>query len=697
MKLKSRCFLTISLAALAGSSLVPAIQASHVYTSVCCSVPSSISVFDRTSHTLAQTMLAGQGATFITLTPDGTTAYVDNQSAESITVLDTATGATKATISLSALYGNPWNPGYAPNGSVLSPDGTMLYVEASCNDGGGVCVAAIDTATNAIAFNSFLAVGNGSLAPPAISKDGQTLYILFTSLILFDVTTQTVTANISYPDGGDISGFALSPDETYAIAITNIPAHSTPGTCGELVSCGVFALIDLTSQSVVTQVTYYSQYAGPVVFSPDSKFAYFVIDQSGQATVEVFAIASQQVVKTYPVGAASIKAIAITPEGGELELGNYNPTVLSMDTATGELTGSVTALGKVLTVTVSPDGALLYVPNYGSSVLEVIDPATQSITGQIPTGPSSAVEVSADGKRVVVAGCCVDSDGDIGLTVINTQTQQPIGSMILSSAFQSVVLAPNGHWAYAVLDARSAKTAQISVIDTASVTTVKAINLTAADTPGRAALSPDGGTLYVGDSYCPAGGTCVLQLLVVDLATATVATPIPLGIPSPVNTIDPTLGDIAISSDGSTAYVATTYGCTWYPCTQGQIEVVNLTQGTVGQIYPLPFGGANLALASNQILYVAACCAGYEGESYMYVIDLQGGAITSVPPSSSNGFIAGTLAANANGQLLYVCDIQPYSEGFGVSVFASVPSGAPTLYYSISLPSSCAGIGFSPI
>jgi len=118
--------------------------ASNAFVSVCCTVPSAISVIDRTTHAVTGTLIAGVGAAFVTLTPNSETAYVANENAQSISVLDTATGTQTAAISLSAYNVNPY-------GAVLSPDGTMLYVLGSIDS--SVNLLAIDAASYVVLFD----------------------------------------------------------------------------------------------------------------------------------------------------------------------------------------------------------------------------------------------------------------------------------------------------------------------------------------------------------------------------------------------------------------------------------------------------------------------------------------------------------------------------------------------------------------
>jgi YVTN family beta-propeller protein len=165
-----RTAFAVSLAALGAILSLPSARAAHAYATVCCSLPSSVSVIDRASHTVTGTLIAGQGAAFASVTPDGATLYVSNETDYTISVFDTATGSAAGLISLAAGR-------QTPCGTVVSPDGSRLYVEAI--SGGKIKLVGINTATNAILFNVPIPGVSRGVSfhgpPPSISPDGRTV------------------------------------------------------------------------------------------------------------------------------------------------------------------------------------------------------------------------------------------------------------------------------------------------------------------------------------------------------------------------------------------------------------------------------------------------------------------------------------------------------------------------------------------
>jgi YVTN family beta-propeller protein len=82
------------------------------------------------------TIPVGVNPVGVAITPNGTRAYVTNESSNTVLVIDTATNSVVATIPV----------GLAPFGVAITPDGTRAYV-ANKNSN---TVSVIDTATNTV-------------------------------------------------------------------------------------------------------------------------------------------------------------------------------------------------------------------------------------------------------------------------------------------------------------------------------------------------------------------------------------------------------------------------------------------------------------------------------------------------------------------------------------------------------------------
>jgi len=645
----------------------PPALASHAYVMSCCSVPSAVSVIDRATHLVTQTLIAGQGAADVAVTLDGKTLYVANATDSSISVLDATTGITTASISLSSY-------GASPYGVVLSPDGSQLYVTAA--QSGHVSVLGVTTANNTLQFdvqtNATYPPDPSPIPfpPPVISGDGGTVYILASEFMMFD-TSSFAIQTISIPSGvKHPQGVAITSDGAYAAVTFN-----AAGTFADY--SGQFALLDLNALTLVKQIGFPSAATvGGVAVSPDGSRAYFPMNDAGDTAVAVFNIGSQKLEKSFPAGAGSGEAIAVSPDGSEIELGEYNTLVVSMQAATGAITAQTGTLGYTAALTVSPNGASIYVPNYGSSMIEAIDPQDSQIAYQIPGGwlgygiydTKYALAVSADGRSLALAGL-------LNVAFVDTVRQRLIGAVPLAGPFDSLALSPHGDRAYLVLGAVSGGLPQVQVIDTSTLQVTGSLSLTAADQPAQSAMSPDGSNLYISERNCPSSGSCVPELLAIDTATMQVTQGIAL------STDDFTPGGIAISRDGATAYVEGLYY-------SGGISIVDLAQGEVTATISAQNGGPVIALSPDQrfIYNMAWSNYGY------YLIDLATQQSTGEPSGPGIYWEYETgMALSPNGRLIY---ISSETEAY-LQAFATYPNGTPVFLGTITLPSATDGVVFA--
>ncbi len=643
-------------------------RAAHAYALTCCGVPSSVSVVDRVAHKTVSTLTTGQGSAFVALSPDNKTSYIANE-AGSISVLDTATGVQTAEISLSSY-------GASPFGAFVSSDGT-LYVVAG--QGGSIDVLGIDTSNNSVQFDvqtpgSYLT--NFSPIPlpsPAMSSDERHIYIFAEELIVFDVKT-LASRTISVPRGdSQPEGVAVTSDESYALL-----TFDGGDPFGE--NAGQFVVLNLKTKSVETQIQFAHQdTVGSVVISPDGSLAYFPLNNSGNVSVKVFSLSSQTIINSFPVGAGSGTAIAISPDGSEIELGEYDANIVSVNAVTGAVIAQTGTLGYLVSITLSKDGSLMFVPNYDSAMVQVIDPQTSEITAQIPAGWETGVfdenysmAVSADGRKIAVTG-------NLNVTFIDTAKQRVIGAVPFSAPYDCVTFSPHGDRAYLAVGGPTSGIAQVQVIDVETLTTTSSVNLTTSDQPLRDTVSPDGSTLYVSDqfgpAYCVTGANCEPELLAINIDNLAITQRITLG----SNDITP--GEIAISQDGTTAYVE---GLPY----SGGLSIVDLAEGQVTSTIPAAYGSSPIQMTLNQkFIYELA-----ESNYTFYLIDLATEQATGV--SGTAGFNgASDIAVSPDGRLVYITSaLSP-----AVFAFSSNLKGDVITLGAIGLPSASDAVVFSPI
>ncbi len=273
----------------------------------------TVSVINVVTNTLATTITMPSDPYCICTSPDGSKVYVgcDNgtTSETSIAVINTSTNTVTSSMPLKS-YGNPL-------GMIISPDGVMLYVLNS--EFGTVTV--VNTATNAI-----IAVISVGTSPHgiAISPDGSKVYVSnqFTdNLSVINTATNTVVANVtigSSPDiaispNGTIYASILSPNSvsvinpiTYAV-IAQIPVSSDPtvlvvspdGT-RVYVATGTttVSVINTSTNTVIATITAGGD-AGGISISPDGQFVY--ITNLVLNSVSVINTSTNQLIATVPV------------------------------------------------------------------------------------------------------------------------------------------------------------------------------------------------------------------------------------------------------------------------------------------------------------------------------------------------------------------------------------------------------------
>lgn len=187
----------------------------------------------------------GPGAFGTALSNDGQALYVNNQSNDTVTVMNTDTGVAQAVIKGFA---------HPRQGVRLSPDGHRLYVTNFLGDK----ITIVDTAENKIigeinGFNNIRAI--------SVTADGKTLFAANSgsdTVAVVDIESQKVTADI--PVGKQPYGAALSPDGKYIYS-------------GNLADNSV-SVIDAEKQSVITTIAGFNHPRQALVFTRDNKYAY---------------------------------------------------------------------------------------------------------------------------------------------------------------------------------------------------------------------------------------------------------------------------------------------------------------------------------------------------------------------------------------------------------------------------------------
>lgn len=288
-----------------------------------------------------------------TTTPGEQFAYVTNWGSGTVSVIDTATSAVEASITVGT------NPAHV----VLSPDGMRAYITQNASPS---AVSVIDTSTRAV-----VATIPGGSQPEgiALSPDGTRAYVAHYGgnlLWIVDADANAVIQSIPMNRPWNVS---LSPDGSQAY-VTSISGNTV-------------SVIDTATGTVAGSIPVLA--ANAVAFTPDGSRAY-VSTYSLPGTVRVIDTITRSVVTGITVGNAS-REIAMRADGLRAYVANsYSHTVSAIDTATNAVATTIAVGTSPEGLAATADGARVFVANRGANTVSVIDTITNAVVATIPVG-----------------------------------------------------------------------------------------------------------------------------------------------------------------------------------------------------------------------------------------------------------------------------------------------------------------------
>ncbi|MEV0732649.1 IPT/TIG domain-containing protein, partial [Polymorphospora sp. NPDC050346] len=231
---------------------------------------------------------ASASAVALTVTPDGTRAYVANENSYAVSVVDTATDGVITNITV----------GGAPQALAVSPDGTRLYVvKVSSNS-----VSVINTATNEVIDTITVPDAVGGLSGVAFGPDSTRAYVPHNTerVSVINVTTNEVIDTIFIGANSGPRGVAVSPNSPRLI-VTNVLGRDV-------------SVINTNTNEVERTIVVGS---GPndVVFSLDGAHAY--VANKGDGSVSIIDTTTNQVETPFFPGAGTAD-VALSPDGAHL-------------------------------------------------------------------------------------------------------------------------------------------------------------------------------------------------------------------------------------------------------------------------------------------------------------------------------------------------------------------------------------------
>jgi len=266
----------------------------------------SVSVINTATNALVATVTVGNNPWGVAITPDGTMAYVTNLNDNTVSVINTATNTVVATVLV----------GGAPAGVAVTPNGAFAYVANSTSN----TVSVIDTATNTIVVAG-INVGP-SPSGLAATPDSASVYVINgnNTVSVIGTATKSVVATVSVPGcgfGSDGPGLSITPNGAFVYVSQGCGQLSVISTSNNTVS-GTFSTTGTTGPG---------QNLNFVAFTPNGAFGYAAV--TGFGYISVFDTRSNIVVSTFSDGSVPVD-VAITPNGSFAYVTNSSDNTVSV-------------------------------------------------------------------------------------------------------------------------------------------------------------------------------------------------------------------------------------------------------------------------------------------------------------------------------------------------------------------------------
>src|SRR4029450_4894988 len=244
-------------------------------------------------------------------------------------------------------------------------------------------VSVIDTDAGAVVATVPVAAGPHGMA---ITQDGRTVYVsgdASSSVDVIDTATDKVVKTI--PVGKTPNGIALTPDDRLLLVTVY----------GE----DRLAFIDTATQSVIATTDVPKPHT--VAISPDGRFAYVSEQEPGHFGLALIDMATRRITRTVPLDK--------TPRDGEF---GY-------------------------------DGKMFYFTQAGVSAVQVLDPASDKIVGEVPTGVPPHFVIYPRGSA-------------LGMVVVQGPGELLLFAPATNKPARSVAVGKQPHWATASNDGKTA-------------------------------------------------------------------------------------------------------------------------------------------------------------------------------------------------------------------------------------------------
>lgn len=218
-------------------------------------------------------------------------------------------------------------------------------------------------------------------------------------------------------------------------------------------------------------------------------------------TVSVLDPSSAAVIADIPLP-AMLCYLAINPDGSRLYAANAdydgtNGRVSVIDTATHTIVDSVDIGGAPYFPAVSPDGTRLYVASYPGTNIAVVETAGNTVVETFDVGAIPGFLVATDTKLYTASVTLGQTPTVDDVIAIDTASGAIAASIPVPQQFNKLgpyaAVSPDGGHLYVAV-AGAAMTGQLMVIDTATDTVAGSVDV---PSPRWVTVSPNGSTVYV--------------------------------------------------------------------------------------------------------------------------------------------------------------------------------------------------------
>jgi len=427
MKLKSGlAFLTITVG-------VAALYAQNV-AYVVDNAGGHVQIIDLGSRRVTGSVLAGAGASEILIMPDNRTAFIANEGANTVTLVDLTNPA-----QVSNIQDSKWQ---GPASLANTPDGLFVYVANDVSNNVGVIdvttrapVATVPVGTTPVQVN----ISESGRFAYAVNQDDGTVSVI-------DVNRNQVVKILMV--GVKPNQFAILPNLNTAYVV-NTGSNS-------------LSLVDLANNAV-TGTLAVGRAPVSVAFSTDSRRLYVINRDSN--SVSVIDTQQNRVLTEIGVGTQPVAMIVTFDSkfGYVTNQGSNTVTLLDLTLNTAETDIPVGA--QPFSLMLDPDENFLYVTNLNSGSVSVIDVNTDQVVATIPVGGvpvqfdllnaptllELAPNPALNGSQLTLSG-----EGFVQNSVVRFSTTSPPQTLTVQPSFLDSrglhVNVPSFHGSSAVVD-----------------------------------------------------------------------------------------------------------------------------------------------------------------------------------------------------------------------------------------------------